>query len=183
MLKVPAINCKFRGAMNDPRFYMLLYNLILYRNRVMPCVRQTTPIADNHIHRIVLLLLRCWPSLAQLAARGGNDEEKLQQYIGVTPDIYTRCPAWPLPGPVGALPRNPMVRCGSKFLIGSLTLSRMAGGMKNLWLETGSHRTVTVTDTDAGCVFLFSVDTCCGRSFYHSPDSGAHTFIKQPHCV
>ena len=79
MLKVPAINCKFRGAMNGPRVYMLLYNLILYRNRVMPCVRQTTPIADNHIHRIVLLLLRCWPSLAQLAARGGNDEEKLQK--------------------------------------------------------------------------------------------------------
>ena len=87
MLKVPAINCKFRGAMNGPRVYMLLYNLILYRNRVMPCVRQTTPIADNHIHRIVLLLLGCWPSLALLAARGGNDEEKLQKQYRRTPDV------------------------------------------------------------------------------------------------
>jgi len=82
MLTVPAINCKFRGALNGPTIYMLLYNLILYRNRVMPCVRQTTPIADNHIHRIVLLLLRCWRHsrccclLESACSRGGgNDEE------------------------------------------------------------------------------------------------------------
>ena len=32
----------------------------------MPCVRQTTPIADNHIHRVVLLLLYWRHSLLQL---------------------------------------------------------------------------------------------------------------------
>ena len=29
----------------------------------------------------------------------------------------TRSPAWPLTGPVGALPRNPMVQCGSLYCV------------------------------------------------------------------